>query len=81
MVAADGPSPYRIFRTNRLAELFDVDPSTIWRWRQDGTLPQFVKVGGVSGLTEVQLAEVHEKLLARASGRVRIRKKRPPTET
>lgn len=51
------PSPYKIYRTSRLAELFDVDASTIWRWRKRGVLPKFKRIGGIEGLTEVQLAD------------------------
>lgn len=49
------PHPFRIYRTGRLADLFDVDPSTIWRWRRDGFLPPFAKIGGVEGLTGIQV--------------------------
>lgn len=28
------PHPLRFYRPTRLALLFDVDPSTIWRWEQ-----------------------------------------------
>jgi predicted DNA-binding transcriptional regulator AlpA len=52
------PHPFRIYRTERLAELFDVDRATIWRWRINGTLPPFVEIGGIRGLTEQQLGEV-----------------------
>jgi hypothetical protein len=50
--------PLQIFRRRRLAEIFDVDECTIWRWRQNSTLPPFVKVGRVCGLTGEQVQEV-----------------------
>jgi predicted DNA-binding transcriptional regulator AlpA len=52
------PHPFRIYRPERLAELFGVDRATIWRWRKAGLLPPFVQIGGVSGLTEEQVSEV-----------------------
>lgn len=55
------PHPFRIYRTDRLAELFDVDRATIYRWRQSGVLPPFVEFGGIKGLTERQLAEVMQQ--------------------
>ena len=55
------PDALRLYRPSRLAALFDVDQSTIWRWRKDGTLPPFTQVGGISGLTEEQVAEVIER--------------------
>lgn len=55
------PNPFRLYRTERLAELFDVDPSTIWRWRKSGELPPPVEIGGVHGWTEEQLREVIER--------------------
>jgi predicted DNA-binding transcriptional regulator AlpA len=44
-----------LYRPHRLARLLDVDPSTIWRWRQQGVLPEPVVIGGVRGWTEAQL--------------------------
>jgi predicted DNA-binding transcriptional regulator AlpA len=52
------PHPHRLYRVERLADLFDVDRATIWRWRKAGLLPPFVEIGGVSGLTEEQVSEV-----------------------
>jgi len=51
-------NPLRLYRTLRLAKLWDVDPATIWRWRQQGILPAPVRVGGVTGWTEEQLKSV-----------------------
>ena len=62
------PSPFRIYRTHRLAELLDVDPSTIWKWRQSGVLPQPVQIGGIHGWTEDQLQELY----ARRRRRLRV---------
>lgn len=57
------PHPLRFYRPTRLALLFDVDPSTIWRWEQTGVLPPFVDLGpGVRGLTEEMLKEHLDKL-------------------
>jgi hypothetical protein len=51
-------NPFRLYRVGRLAELFDVDRTTIWRWERAGVLPAFVQIGGVRGLTEAQFAEL-----------------------
>ncbi len=51
-------NPLRLYRTLRLAKLWDVDPATIWRWRQQGILPPPVHVGGITGWTEGQLKAV-----------------------
>jgi predicted DNA-binding transcriptional regulator AlpA len=56
--AAFHPHPFRLYRTERLAELFGVDRGTVWRWRKAGLLPPFVELGGIRGLTEQQVAEV-----------------------
>jgi hypothetical protein len=56
-----GANPNRIYRPGRLAELFDVDGTTIWRWSKNGTLPQFVEIGGIRGLTEQQVTELLEQ--------------------
>ncbi len=53
--------PLQLFRVGRLAEIFDVDPSTIFRWRKEGVLPPFREVGGVRGLTGEQITEVYNK--------------------
>ena len=45
----------QLFRVGRLAQLFDVDPSTIWRWKRDGKLPPFKEVCGIEGLTGQQV--------------------------
>jgi predicted DNA-binding transcriptional regulator AlpA len=55
------PSPYKIFRVSRLAELFGVDRITIWRWSKTGVIPPLVRLGGISGLTEDQVAHVLEQ--------------------
>jgi predicted DNA-binding transcriptional regulator AlpA len=51
-------NPLRLYRTVRLAKLWDVDPATIWRWRKRGVLPPPVHVGGITGWTEEQLKTV-----------------------
>jgi predicted DNA-binding transcriptional regulator AlpA len=45
-------SPYRLYRTRRICELFDVDASTVWRWQRTGVLPPPIQVGGVKGWPE-----------------------------
>jgi len=40
-----------------LAELLDVDPSTIWKWEKNGTLPKPIRIAGVHGWTEEMLTE------------------------
>ena len=59
------PHPLGLNRTRRLAQILDVSRCTIWRWRREGVLPPFTKVGGVEGLTNEQLAEV---MKARSGG-------------
>jgi predicted DNA-binding transcriptional regulator AlpA len=59
------PNPFTIYRTQRLAELLDVDRSCIWRWRRDGVLPEPVEIGGVKGWTFAQI----EHLIAQSAGR------------
>jgi hypothetical protein len=51
-------SPLKLIRPGRLAQLWDVDPSTIWRYRKDGILPPPVQVGCIEGWTEDQLKAV-----------------------
>lgn len=58
---AHQPHPLRLYRVGRLAELFDVDRATIWRWRKSGVLPLFVKIGGIEGLTEQQVQKLLEQ--------------------
>jgi predicted DNA-binding transcriptional regulator AlpA len=61
---ASQPNPFRIYRVKRLAELFDVDPSTIWRWTKSGVLPPPVQIGPtIHGWTERQLAPLMEARL------------------
>jgi hypothetical protein len=48
----------QLYRPGRLAQIFDVDESTIFRWRKSGVLPEFVEVGGIRGLTGVQVQAV-----------------------
>jgi hypothetical protein len=61
VAVAANPHPLRLYRAGRLAELFDVNDSTIWRWRKNGVLPKFAKVGGIEGLTEVEVARLLEQ--------------------
>ena len=52
------PSRLKLIREHRLAKLFDVDPSTIWRWKRDGILPEPIKIGGIVGWPEHQLLDL-----------------------
>lgn len=55
---ADPPSPLRIIRTSQLAELLGVHVTTIWRWRQEGILPQPIVIsGGVRGWPETVILD------------------------
>jgi hypothetical protein len=53
--------PFAFYRTDRLAQLFDVRRETVWRWRRDGVLPPFTKIGGVEGLTGEQVQRLLEQ--------------------
>lgn len=48
--------PLRLYRPSRVAALFDVDQTTVWRWKRDGILPPPIEIAGVSGWTHEQLA-------------------------
>jgi hypothetical protein len=55
-------SRFRLYRTYRLAELFDVHPATIWRWRKLGILPEpAAKIGGIEAWTDAQIAPLIEQ--------------------
>ena len=59
-------SPFVLFRPARLSELLDVDRSTIWRMRRNGTLPEPITIGSITGWTYSMI----EDLLAwRSAGR------------
>jgi predicted DNA-binding transcriptional regulator AlpA len=47
----------RLIRPKKLAALFDVNQSTLIRWRKQGLLPKPVEIGGVIGWTEEVLRE------------------------
>ena len=52
-------NPYQLYRVGRLAKLFDVDESTIWRWKQNGVLPPpAAKFPGFEAWTEQQIQQV-----------------------
>jgi predicted DNA-binding transcriptional regulator AlpA len=55
---ADHLSPFKLFRVGRLAQLLDVDRSTIWRWLKSSALPPLIQIGGVRGLTGAQLQKI-----------------------
>jgi predicted DNA-binding transcriptional regulator AlpA len=56
------PHPYRLYRVTRLAALFDVDYSTIWRWKKSGVLPPpAVQFPGFEAWTEEQIKQVIEQ--------------------
>jgi hypothetical protein len=62
-VSATPPAahPFALYRTGRLARLFSVRRETIWRWRKEGLLPPFVRVGRCEGLTGEQLQRLLEQ--------------------
>jgi predicted DNA-binding transcriptional regulator AlpA len=62
-------NPLRLYRTHRLAELLDVNPSTIWKWTKRGILPQPVRIGTVHGWTESQLETLFRQHLEAADAR------------
>lgn len=48
--------PIRLYRPTRLAKLFDIDLSTLWRWRQEGLIPQPIEISpGFSAWREPDL--------------------------
>jgi predicted DNA-binding transcriptional regulator AlpA len=50
------PNPVRLYRPTRLAKLFDIDLSTLWRWEKLGLLPRPVQIGpGFKAWTEPDL--------------------------
>jgi hypothetical protein len=49
--------PLRLYRSGALAALFGTDPSTIWRWRKNGTLPPpDAKIGSLEAWTHQLIA-------------------------
>jgi predicted DNA-binding transcriptional regulator AlpA len=52
------PHPFKLYRPARVAELFDCDVTTVWRWRRKGVLPPPVKFEGVVGWTHSDIADV-----------------------
>jgi predicted DNA-binding transcriptional regulator AlpA len=50
-------SPLRLIRPTRLARLLDCDPSIVWRYMQDGTLPAPIVIAGIKGWPETELLE------------------------
>lgn len=58
-VSQQTPHPLRFYRPGRLAELLDVDPSTVWRWwRHQAVLPPPIQIGGIRGWREDQVAHL-----------------------
>jgi predicted DNA-binding transcriptional regulator AlpA len=52
------PNPIRIYRTNRLAKLLDLHPSTIWRMRQRREIPEPIEIApGIVGWSETVVKE------------------------
>ncbi len=52
------PSRLLLYRTHRVAQLLDVDESTVWRWwKKQGLLPAPVTIGGVKGWTQQTIEE------------------------
>jgi predicted DNA-binding transcriptional regulator AlpA len=61
-IRASSENPLRLYRPGRLARLFDVHMTTIWRWQQNGTLPPPVEISpGIRGWPEGQIRELMEK--------------------
>ncbi|MGF1620179.1 MAG: helix-turn-helix transcriptional regulator [Rhodomicrobiaceae bacterium] len=57
------PHPLRLYRITRLAALLDVHITTIWRWVQEGILPQPIEISpGVRGWPEPVLVAWLDKL-------------------
>jgi predicted DNA-binding transcriptional regulator AlpA len=54
-------SPLKLIRPGRLAKLLDCDPSTVWRYMQDGTLPPAIVIAGIKGWPEHVLVKWMEK--------------------
>ena len=53
------PYPFRLYRVGRVAKLFDVDKSTVWRWKKTGVLPPPAAIfPGFEAWTEEQIQEV-----------------------
>jgi predicted DNA-binding transcriptional regulator AlpA len=55
---SEHPNRLRLVRTTRLAELLDVHPATIWRWKKAGVLPPTVRIGGIEAWREEDLFDV-----------------------
>jgi predicted DNA-binding transcriptional regulator AlpA len=55
-----GPHRFNAYRTHRMAQLLDVSPETIWRWKKTGKLPKpAVQLpGGYHAWSEEQVAEL-----------------------
>jgi hypothetical protein len=51
--------PHALYRPGRLCVLFDVDRSTLAKWRKQGLLPPFTKIAGVEGLTGQQILDFY----------------------
>lgn len=47
--------PIRLYRPTRLAKLFGIDLSTLWRWEQLGLLPKPVMIGSFKAWPEPTL--------------------------
>jgi predicted DNA-binding transcriptional regulator AlpA len=56
--STERPNRLRLVRTTRLAELLDVHPATIWRWKKSGVLPPTVRIGGIEAWREEDLYDV-----------------------
>lgn len=59
---ASSSSPIRIIRPSRLATLWNIDPSTVWRWVKGGVLPPPIQIGpGIKGWREDDLKALLER--------------------
>ena len=63
-----GVSPLRFYRPSKVAEVFGVDPATVWRWyAKDGVLPPPRKVGGIRGWWEDEIYEAADRIRLRVA--------------
>jgi hypothetical protein len=60
--SASASHPLQVYRPHRVAQLFDVDESTVLAWRKDGVLPEpAVRIGRVFGWTHAQISALFTK--------------------
>jgi predicted DNA-binding transcriptional regulator AlpA len=63
-----GALPLRFYRPSKVAEVFGVDPVTVWRWyAKDGVLPPPRRVGGIRGWWEDEIYAAADRIRQRSS--------------